>query len=258
MMEQNDPAMDRAMRRVAAATIEGSRPDERAFLAAVEAGIASAARPSGARVLPAGNRAFARALSGVAAILVLSASAAGLWRYTRPAAVLAFQTAAVSTTTEVARGTRLNSHAAERAILSLDDRRILMHMNESTSLRIKSAGEVELTEGEVWCDVRPHSGRFIVSTPHGTVTVTGTRFGVATAAAGTRVQLLDGEVRFEHGPWTGTLGPGAEACVGANPDETPVVTPGLVKESPAWARDLLALAAAEATARYYPSGAPGN
>ena len=258
MTEQGDPVMDRAMRRVAAATIEEARPDERTFLAGVEARLAAPRRADSARVLPVANRTLARALSAAAAIIVLGATAAGLWSYTRPAAVLAFQTAAISASTDLPRGARLESHAGERAILSLDGRRIVMHMNESTSLRIKSAGQVELEDGEIWCDVRPNSGRFVVTTPHGTVTVTGTKFGVATAAVGTRVQLLEGVVRFENTGWSERLTPGAEACIGTAVGEKPAVNPDRVKELPDWANELLALAAAEATARYYPSGAPGK
>ncbi len=259
MNEPNsDPAMDRALRRVAAATIEGSRPDERTFLAGVEERLAAPRHADAARVLPVANRTMARALSVAAAVLVLGATAAGLWSYTRPAAVVAFQTAAISSTTDLARGARLESHAGERAILSLDGRRIVMHMNESTSLRIKSAGEVELEDGEIWCDVRPNSGRFVVTTPHGTVTVTGTKFGVTTAPIGARVQLLEGAVRFEHGDWQAGLIPGAEACIGTAPGEKPSVSPDRVKELPTWANELLAKAAAEATAKYYPSGAPGK
>ncbi|WP_460421231.1 FecR family protein [Pseudomonas sp. ZL2] len=88
----------------------------------------------------------------------------------------------------------------ERRQLDLPDGSQL-EVNGRTQLVVQfSAGQrrIELREGEVMFSVAHDSGRpFMVSTGHGTVTVTGTRFDVRQDPEQTRVAVENGSVRVE-------------------------------------------------------------
>ncbi|MDX2176892.1 MAG: FecR family protein [Candidatus Sumerlaeia bacterium] len=157
----------------------------------------------------------------------------------------------------VAWGRNFVTGPGERLCVMLDDSRILLCLAEGTRVRIDSRDEVFLELGEVWSDVRPDSGRYAVRTPDGTSTALGTSFGVSAGPSGTRTVVESGvvlvaspagdEARVEAGQ-------GATASPGAAPSAAPLAG----EARPAWAREAVQAAAADAAARRYPSGAPGR
>jgi hypothetical protein len=91
-------------------------------------------------------------------------------------------------------GAKLSTGDATRAFFSAGPARVAMA--EGSRLTLTDDTGFRLDAGEVWLQVE-HDGRgFVVRTPHGDVTVTGTRFGVAVDATGaaTNVDVAEGSV----------------------------------------------------------------
>ena len=93
------------------------------------------------------------------------------------------------------RGDRLETKSDGRLILSLEGPTEIK-LNENTQLWVENERFIRLVEGEIWGHVAGQNGVFKVQTPHGDVTVTGTKFNVSIAAKETRVAVATGKVLF--------------------------------------------------------------
>lgn len=247
-----DDTADRALRHAgdlwAAAAGEAPSAD---FLARLDARIAEPAAP--ARVLDLGAMLRrAPALWAAAAALLVVAGLA-LWNAGQPERVgaLAFAKGSVEAPVELRTGTRLAAGADSGAIAMLDGQRIALTLNEQSAVAFAGDDRVRLDSGEAWFDVRPNSGRFVVETAQGTVTVKGTSFGVRVASGATEVTVASGIVELSRGGESVDLRAGE---AGEIPAEGPPIRRATgATEPPAWARGLQS----QLVSRYYPSGQPG-
>jgi len=162
---------------------------------------------------------------------------------------------------ELRAGMRLEAGARERLVAALDDDRIIVGLAEGSTAEVMGRDALRLDRGEVWCEVRPGSGRFEVTTPHSTVVVVGTAFGVRLVGDSTVVIVTSGKVQVGNPQGSVNVGLGEAARV-ISLNSTPELAPALaITESrPAWAEALWRDAARAAAARRYPSGqlSPSN
>ena len=176
---------------------------------------------------------------------------------TREVAALAFREGELKFPAKLRAGAHVESSAGGQGMFAIDGRRVVLQVRELSSLRIESDTKVVLDRGEIWCDVVTNSGRFEIQTPQGSVTVTGTKFGVEVSDSGTRVLLHEGRVIVRGARDGNAMTPGTQAFIAPNSD-APEFTPAPEDVRPAWSSDLLKRAAEDAVTRYYPSGAPGR
>lgn len=141
--------------------------------------------------------------------------------------------------------------AAEPMTLRLDDMRIHAMLDSGARLEVVSGSQVRLTEGDAWFHVRPNSGRFVVETGHGTVSVVGTAFGVKHAGGDVAVHVTRGKVRAEFD------GRGALVSAGEVWSRLTgmVGTTATSHEPPSWATELLERESQERFQLFFPSAA---
>lgn len=96
----------------------------------------------------------------------------------------------------------------------------LVELNTHSALEVAFDGarrEVRLLRGEAWFEVHKDTTRpFVVQVPHGTVTVTGTRFNVRLEAQQATVSLAEGRVELDSGGQHGELLPNQQSCLNAS------------------------------------------
>lgn len=255
--QQQNPPKDEAMERLLTSvseewTRESAPADRSAFLARVRAGMTEVpSRPQPVAVRPRHRVVLAMA---AAAALAAALTAAFLAR-PRADGTLLYAEPGFAVPERVAAGAVADA-AAGGGMLELDARRVLLHLNTGSRMRVEAKDVVYLEKGELWTTVRSGSGFFQVRTPQGSVTVHGTEFGVAVGDGHTAVSLLNGSVSFT-GPGGGvTLQPGDRAALAAGTPR-PVAEAGAPTAAPpAWALAMRSRAASAEAARYYPSGRP--
>jgi ferric-dicitrate binding protein FerR (iron transport regulator) len=259
MMPDDEPKMDRAMdallTKVGDEWARAAAPKADDFLARFDAKLA--AEPPVARIVPIWRRGGRRLLAAGIAAAVLIAAGGIAYNSTRAVAALAFREGDFRMPEKLRAGAVVEARAGAAGVLAIDGRRVAVHVRELSNLRIESDTKVVLDRGEIWCDVVTNSGRFEVLTPQGSVTVTGTKFGVAVDETGTRVLLHEGRVIVRGARDGNAMTPGTQATISPNAD-APVFSNAPESVQPAWSKALLQRAAEDAATRYYPSGAPGR
>ncbi|HEV2962211.1 MAG TPA: FecR domain-containing protein [Candidatus Angelobacter sp.] len=142
---------------------------------------------------------------------------------------------------EVAEGDKLRTGGASRAMVRLRDGS-LVEMNEhaefSVSLRRKDT-TLHLDRGDIIVQAaKRDAGHLYIAAPDCTVSVTGTVFSVNSGLKGSRVSVVQGEVRVAESGVTSVLHPGDQLSTNASVAAKPI------REELAWSKDrdkLLAL-----------------
>lgn len=127
--------------------------------------------------------------------------------------------------TVVAEGTAVRTAGGSRAVLALADgsRVELAPRSEITLARRRDGVVVELGRGNVIVEAaEQRRGRLYVRTDDCLVSVVGTIFTVANGARGSRVSVLDGEVRVRHGAELAVLKPGDQVATSSRLDRVPL------------------------------------
>jgi len=259
MIPDDEPKMDRAMdamlTKVGDEWARASAPKGGDFLARFDAKLA--AEPPVARAVPLWRRGGRGLLAAGVAAAVLIAFAGMTYNSTREVAALAFSEGSMRMPAKLRAGSVVEAPAGASGMFAIDGRRVIVQVREMSSLRLERDTKVVLDRGEIWCEVVTNSGRFEVLTPHGSVTVTGTKFGVEVDETGTRVLIEEGRVIVRGAREGNAMTPGTMATISPNADAPEfTTTPEAVQ--PAWAKDLMRRAAEDAATRFYPSGAPGR
>jgi uncharacterized protein (TIGR03435 family) len=194
--------------------------------------------------------ALRRAWLAVAAVLVLAASigAAVVWRQAGDPLYRVLEG-------EVHRGQTIRSNGGGGAVLALaDDSRIEMRSRSELSLERSTDGVViRLSRGGIIVNAaKQRSGHLYVRTKDMTVSVVGTVFVVNADEAGSRVAVIEGEVRVQQGDTETKLRSGERVATSAQP-ETFTVASEL-----AWSRraaELVALLQRQSAAEQQRAGA---
>jgi uncharacterized protein (TIGR03435 family) len=130
-------------------------------------------------------------------------------------------------------GEVVRTGSSARTVLTLTDgSQVEMRANSALSLEKADDGlRVRLDSGGVFIKAaKQRQGHLYVKTKEVTVTVVGTVFLVSAEEAGSRVAVVEGEVRVQQGEKTSSLLPGEQMAT------NPLMTPHLVVEQLAWSR----------------------
>ncbi len=142
---------------------------------------------------------------------------------------------------EIGEGDKLRTASGSRAMLRLRDGS-LVEMNEhaefSVSLR-RNDTTVHLDRGDIIVQAaKRRTGHLYVAAPDCTVSVTGTVFSVNSGLKGSRISVVEGEVRVAESGVTNILHPGDQLSTNASVGAAPI------REELSWSKDrdkLLAL-----------------
>jgi hypothetical protein len=196
---------------------EGSRRYALAAAALLATGLAALAMQRTFFSTPPGSRAAVQSVSGV------------LQR------VAADETAALQPGQELGEGESVRTARGSRAHLKLRDGSIV-EMGERAELSLSVRGKdtrIRLERGSIIVQAaKRKSGRLLVTSNDCTVLVTGTVFSVNSGLRGSRVSVIEGQVRVERGGDKKLLAPGEQWATGAGMGAVPV------SEEIAWSRDV--------------------
>jgi ferric-dicitrate binding protein FerR (iron transport regulator) len=190
--------------------------------------------------------------AGVAAALVLCLGIAGLFLYERVdisgttlaatvenasgevLVVSDSQTRTLATGEQLKKGETVRTAKDSNAVLRLaDGSSVEMRERSEFSVSENMRGvTLNLDRGDVIVEAaKQHNGRLYVQTPDSLVSVKGTIFAVESGTKGSRVSVVEGEVKVKHAGKEETLLPGDQATTSTNIDKAPV------KETVAWSRN---------------------
>lgn len=130
----------------------------------------------------------------------------------------------------------------------LRERDAWWYVHGETRGRLDSQRVVALYEGLSWFEVAPGKGPFEVETPHGTVRVLGTSFGVSVDETGLKVTVARGRVAVG----TSVVGGGQQVQVAATGEISAVET-AAETAPPLWVGELIRKVADSHFVKYYPS-----
>ena len=211
-------------------------------------------RRAGRKELDTGSRSWSKtsvARWSVTAALILSVGLAGLFMYERLdlsgttlAATVDDATGQVYVVSEtetrqltsggqLQKGERVRTAKDSNALLKLaDGSTVEMRERSEFSVTENMRGvTVQLDRGDVIVEAaKQHNGRLYVQTPDTLVSVKGTIFVVESGTKGSRVSVVEGEVKVDHAGKQATLLPGDQATTNASLDKASV------RENVAWSR----------------------
>ena len=143
------------------------------------------------------------------------------------------QTRLLTTGGQLQKGERVRTAKDSNAILKLADGSTI-EMRERSEFAVSEnmrGVTVQLERGDVIVEAaKQHDGRLYVQTPDTLVSVKGTIFAVESGTKGSRVSVVEGEVKVDHAGKQATLLPGDQATTNASLDKA------TVRENVAWSR----------------------
>jgi len=135
---------------------------------------------------------------------------------------------------QLQKGQRIRTAKDSNAVLRLPDgSTVEMRERSEFSVTENMRGlTVRLDRGDVIVEAaKQHNGRLYVQTPDSLVSVKGTIFAVESGTKGSRVSVVEGEVKVDHAGKQETLLPGDQTTTSPNLDKTPV------QQNVAWSRN---------------------
>lgn len=143
------------------------------------------------------------------------------------------KTAAVGTGSKLLSGESLRTAKDARAVVSLGDGS-LIEMKDRSELyltRTRQGTTIHLNRGSIVVEAAKQRGeQLFVETGDSLVAVTGTIFSVNNGTKGSRVSVIEGEVKLNHAGNDRVLRPGEQATTSASIERIPV------KQEVAWSR----------------------
>ena len=187
------------------------------------------------------------AMVAAASLLLLSVVGIVGWRYSRAFAAFAVVESEEGSLFRVVDGKAAPIHAHERLrsgetirtnsgagaqLLLADGSRVEMRATSELVLEHADDGvRIRLSTGGVIVNAaKQHGGHLYVQTKDVTVSVIGTVFFVNTAEEGSRVGVIEGEVRVQHGAANNKLLPGQQI------ETNPLMNPVSLQQAVAWSR----------------------
>jgi len=142
-------------------------------------------------------------------------------------------TTAVGTGSKLQSGESIRTARDARAVVGLGDGS-LIEMKDRSELyltRTRQGTTIHLTRGNIVVEAaKQRSGQLFVETGDSLVSVTGTIFSVNNGTKGSRVSVIEGEVKLNHAGSDRVLRPGEQATTSAAIERIPV------KQEVAWSR----------------------
>jgi len=144
------------------------------------------------------------------------------------------QTAAVSNGAKLQQGEKVRTAKDGHAVVRLGDGS-LIEMKDRSELYLTKSGKgttIHLNRGNIVVEAaKQKDGQLFVETADSLVSVTGTVFSVNNGTKGSRVSVIEGEVKLNHAETERVLRPGEQATT------NPAITTIPVKEEVAWSRN---------------------